>query len=206
MPNLKKTFCVFPGDDPYLVFWERNKNSLYSRDARGRAWFRSKKTNETLRVDLEWILLDPNEALVAEISKWIDHAIQVASVLSEEQVVVLADSKRRVESIVWSKTYCASARNWPILRYVAEIFTCCLMGHCFGNGNKRFSLAFLVLILNSFGYHFPWTAGSRMNYKRYDELLAALVRWMEKRAQKTKKAIADWISASAVVSIPRFGE
>ena len=51
------------------------------------------------------------------------------------------------------------------------------MGHKLVNGNKRMSLIFLIFLLRFFGYHMPWSYGSKKNYVFYEK---QLIKWVEK--------------------------
>lgn len=207
MKKKSKIFYILQGDNPNRIFWEKNKNSRYFFDEE-QVYFDC-KVDGKIGINLKHQILNLDEILVNELKNLIDPAIVDASGLSEEQIELRPNTKDEIIRIISITTNTACYNNWSIFKYVSEIFIKCLMFHTFINGNKRFSLSLLILILQTFGYHLSWSKGSQKNYKYHEDIIANFVEQLqndETNNEKLKSAVEEkivkWIETNTVVSIP----
>ncbi|WP_033159727.1 type II toxin-antitoxin system death-on-curing family toxin [Mycoplasmoides alvi] len=212
---MKKIICGFKEDlkkDGWKeIFWKKYRNQLYTEE-NGIIYFNSKKYNTKEPIEIKSIELIPNKDLVNKLNTLIDDAILVVKkyLTINELIEESINSRKLIKDIIEQAANKAFYENMSIFDYVNEIFTKCLMKHCFIDGNKRFSVCFLSLILNHFGYFFFWTSrGIVTNYKNYAKDIAEFVcKWENKENFKekdyieAKEEILQWIKNNIVVSIP----
>ena len=203
----KVYFCIFDGDDPnnFLTGW--NSNSLYKIED-NKVYFCSKFGKKT-EVNFYYIVPKLNEEFINQVSKFINPAIQDAGKISDEPILYDELIIDKIKAIITSKVnkyyYENLNHKISIFDFITNIFISCLMNRVFQNGNKRFSLCFLILILESFGYYFKWSKGLWKNYKVHELQIAEFVEKMKNnQIEKHFDEIKLWIKYNIVISIPRM--
>ena len=62
--------------------------------------------------------------------------------------------------------------NYPnIFMFLAKVFAKTIHGHYLINGNKRLGYLFLTMSLKYFGFHFSWSDGVHINYKKEEQII-----------------------------------
>lgn len=202
---MKQTFYyIFKGDDPNKVFYENHKNSLY--EIKNNKIFFKSHFYEEIEVKPFYVIPDLDEKFYNEITKFIKLAIKDAQKLSDEPIEYNDLSIEKIRSIIYSKIikYSHIEENSSIFDFLTEIFISCLMNHTLKNGNKRFSLCFLILILESFGYYFSWSKGIWKDYSKHENKIAEFVDKMKNnQIEENFLEIKTWIKYNIVISIPK---
>lgn len=207
----KKYFYVFKSDNPNDIFWKQNKNSLYEMK-NNKVYFKS-KIRGIIEIDLEFIIPDLNDQFVDQLTSFIDQGIKDASILSKEPITQEPNTYDNIKSIIISCVDIAirNENNYSIFNFITDIFIKCLMRHAFFNGNKRFSLSFIIIILRSFGYHFRWSKGIEKDYGKHEAKIEYFVCKMTDNVDENKRVdnrnkmrpeILKWIKYNCVISIP----
>lgn len=205
---MTKTIYILNEDNWEKIFWEKNHNTCFL-EKNNKIFFENRRSElkEKIEIQLRVITLELNEQLIQQAKKIYDEALKNAEELSGEPIETYPNSKEEIIGFV------KSAMDWieydetikkTIFQFLAKIFFKCLMHHKLINGNKRFSLSFLILMLRNFGYHFYWSKGSKKNYSKYTEDIKNFVEIFSgnsKNDQKNIDQIVKWIDDHVVISV-----
>ena len=157
-------------------------------------------------IDIKHSVLNFDEDLERKICQILSFSYENAKQISNEPISELNETIFSEISTTINK-YCYQECE-TIFYFVAELFYKYLMGHKLVNGNKRMSLIFLIFLLRFFGYHMPWSYGSKKNYVFYEK---QLIKWVEKfqknqnnckiEIKNNIQIITNWIKEKVVIAI-----
>ncbi|MGL5630710.1 MAG: type II toxin-antitoxin system death-on-curing family toxin [Mycoplasmoidaceae bacterium] len=197
-------------DDPEHIFNNQNKNSLLSF-INNKYYFDS-KINGKKEVDFKLFYLEYNERTIDYLTSLYENVFDNARNLSDEPMESESDSKKKLNSVIISVFFnyfrSKKIKNISIFDIFAEIFIKLLQNHILKNGNKRFSLSYLIFILRIFGYHFKWSWGKNKDYKKYEKFVEEYVIKLQTinnkkpNVDKIMNEIKNWIIKNVVVKLP----
>ena len=202
---MKKTIYIFNGDDFNKIFWEENKNSsLYLED--NNIYFNSKFSGKT-KIEFSYSIISIDEDFENLLLKLVDKSLFNAEKLSEEELSYSKNNIEKIKSIISTtlQSY-IYIEEQKIFEFVADLFIKFLSFHPLINGNKRFALTFIVMLLKLLGFYFKWSGGDKKNYLYYKEKIAYFVTELSINKEKYKydiirKNIIIWIISNSIVSI-----
>lgn len=199
MKNIK-FYIIEHNDNPVKIFFDTNQNSLFILENK-KHYFAS-HYNAKEEIEVFWVPIIFNEDLVKELVKFIEPALINAGEMSEEPIELGGNKISLLESpICLEVDKCMHMKPKSIFEFVGSIFIKSIMGHKLINGNKRFSLAFLILILRYFGYHLTWSKGEQKNYSFHKVKIEKFVEILEKDYNEGVRKVIEWISNSCVIAI-----
>ena len=139
--------------------------------------------------------------------KLVDKSLFNAEKLSEEELSYSKNNIEKIKSIISTtlQSY-IYIEEQKIFEFVADLFIKFLSFHPLINGNKRFALTFIVMLLKLLGFYFKWSGGDKKNYLYYKEKIAYFVTELSINKEKYKydiirKNIIIWIISNSIVSI-----
>ncbi|MDK2819999.1 MAG: type II toxin-antitoxin system death-on-curing family toxin [Mycoplasmataceae bacterium] len=195
-----KFYIVENNDNPNKIFFETNRNSLFIFENE-KHYFDS-HYNAKEEVEVFWVPIIFNEELARELAKFIEPALINAGKMSEEPIEWDENKILLLEAPIYSEiTKCMYEEPKSIFEFIGSIFIKSIMGHKLINGNKRFSLAFLILILRYFGYHLMWSKGEQKNHSFHKVKIEKFVKILEIDYNEGVKKVIEWISNSCVIAI-----
>ena len=202
---MKKTIYIFNGDDFNKIVWEENKNSsLYLED--NNIYFNSKFSGKT-KIEFSYSIISIDEDFENLLLKLVDKSLFNAEKLSEEELSYSKNNIEKIKSIISTtlQSY-IYIEEQKIFEFVADLFIKFLSFHPLINGNKRFALTFIVMLLKLLGFYFKWSGGDKKNYLYYKEKIAYFVTELSINKEKYKydiirKNIIISIISNSIVSI-----
>jgi len=194
-------------DSPYNIFWNKNKNSLFVLENK-KTYFLSHYQKNKEEISVSYQEVNFNEDLFESLKNLILESLNEARNISEEPIPWDNEILSSLESVIGSEiNKCIHQNPNSIFDFVGNIFIKYLMGHKLENGNKRFSLVFLILILWYFGYHLNWSSGNKKNYSFHEGKMEEFVEKLQNKEKnlynKNNKEIEiiEWIKKSCVIAI-----
>lgn len=207
-----KIFFILKNDDPDIIFWKQNKNSkFFYRD--NKIYFNSLYDSLPVECRIKCYNLNLDESLLQSLITIIHLAHKEAMSLSGEPIMCNLESYEKIISILNTTIYefLYKEENCSIFNFVAKIFIKLLMFHPLSNGNKRFSIAYISLLLNFMGYYLKWTGGEWINYKFYENKISEFVSKLSnieisdineinEKNLKVEKDIIKWLIQNTIIS------
>ncbi|MGL5438420.1 MAG: type II toxin-antitoxin system death-on-curing family toxin [Metamycoplasmataceae bacterium] len=163
-------------NNPFSLFNKKQKNSKLSYSKIDDKYYLDLGSLGKEEINFSYSLIELNEKFANTISNFIEIAIKKADSLTNEPIVKKEDTIEKLNGVIKNTiNYFSHRDKKDIFEFSSNIFIKFLSFHCFFNGNKRFSLAYLFLLLRYFGFHFKWSKGAKENYYHWENEIANFV-------------------------------
>ncbi|CAC13577.1 unknown; predicted coding region [Mycoplasmopsis pulmonis] len=140
---------------------DKYKSNMIQTNIEGKYYFNSQYNNKR-EVNIIIGQIQINDIFLEKIKKIIEYSIEHAKTFNvetkSENDFKLKEEKHTVydklENISNKYSY---ENSWTFFEFTADLFIKLLKSHVFYNGNKRFSISFLITFLAFNGYYFKWS-------------------------------------------------
>lgn len=179
-----------------LIECKNNKFYFYSK---------MNDSQEEIEVSINFIEFD--EKLESKLKIILEYSYLQAKKISNEPIEEF-DKKIIYSGISTAISKCSYSCE-SIFLFVANLFYNYIMGHYLRNGNKRLSFMFLINVLRYFGYHLPWTYGTKKDYEKYKSKLIEFVeKFQNKNSMPNQEKrnndimeISKWIESVVIIAL-----
>ena len=204
----KVTIKVFDKNinDPIIMYCNTHKNRMYEC-TEGKYFFNSDyEPRCEIEIEIEIIQLD--EELFQILSNNISICINESRYISEEYIEEKIDTILEVKSIIHSAIQSSSYSENPvcIFDFITKIISGIITSHKLFEGNKRFTLMYLIYLCNFFGLRLHWSTGNSKNYKNHETQIKTFVENQEKdfshNKQETFNEVKKWIYRTTLIKFP----
>ncbi|VEU68155.1 type II toxin-antitoxin system death-on-curing family toxin [Mycoplasmopsis pulmonis] len=197
------SFEIDKGNKYLKQYIEKYKSSMIKTNIDGKYYFDSYFNDKKEEVEFIIGQIEINDIFYKKLEKIIEYSTKHAKKINvntkSKDDFKLKEDNHSVFDKLWNIAfkYERKEESWNFFEFTADLFIKLLTSHVFYNGNKRFSISFLITFLEFNGYYFKWSHESEyQDFSKQTKLLESDIACFTTRL--SNRDLSDYVESESI--------